>query len=158
MEFGSNVLSWHYLEVRQGYSFFVPFRKYLGMFESSLFLWILFTTTCSQLWDLMRSVEITLILRSQKIKYFGCWSWKALHFGNSIFSSRSTQEISFEISRRTWCYSSKIPLTSHSRPTHAFYNWTLEHWSIVKEGMGTLVTANRVLLKESQPFSPTWPP
>ena len=49
----------------------------------------------------------------------------------------SPQEISFEISGRTWCYSSKIPLTSHSRPTHAIYNWALEHWSIFIEGMGT---------------------
>ena len=74
--------------------------------------------------------EITLILRSQKIQYFGWWTWKTLHLGKSIRLSRSPHEISFEISGRTWCYSSKIPLASHPL----------------------------VLPKETKQFSPTWPP
>ena len=51
-----------------------------------------------------------LIPRSQKIKYFGWWTWKTLHVGKSNLSSISPKEISFEISGRTWCYSSKIDL------------------------------------------------
>ena len=56
-----------------------------------------------------------------KDKIFWVMNLKSITLWKSIFSSRSPPEISFEISGRTWCYSSKIPLTSHSRPTHSSY-------------------------------------
>ena len=45
-----------------------------------------------------------------KDKRFWMINLKTLHFEKYILSSRSPPEISFEISGRTWCYSSKIDL------------------------------------------------
>ena len=71
---------------------------------------------------------ITLILRSQKIKYFGWWTWKTLHFGKSILSSSSTPRnfvwniphpkkfrLKYQGARDV------ILRKSHSRPAHVFY-------------------------------------
>ena len=57
-----------------------------------------------------REWRITLNPSIQKIKYYGWWTWKTLHFEIRSFCQDRPPEISFEISARTWCYSSKIDL------------------------------------------------
>ena len=79
-------------------------------------------------WRRKKENYVYLILRSQKMKYFGWWIWKTSHFEKSILSSRSPPRnfvwniphpkkfrLNYQGARDV------ILRKSHSRPTHAFY-------------------------------------